>query len=97
MKDENGYPLRFNGDAKKILLDMGYFDNRPLTDEALEELGFEYIEVELMWILDKKDSPFFNIVPDTKNGGYLFIHDDVIRLRTVGSVKLLIEALKGDE
>ena len=74
-----------------------FYDTRPLTDEALKDMGFEYIEDELMWNLDKKDSPFFNIVPDTKNGGFLFIHDDVVKLRTVGSVKLLIEALKGDE
>ena len=72
-------------------------DNRPLTDEVLQELGFEYIEDELMWNLDMKDKPFFSIVHYTKTGGYLFIHDDVTRLRTVGSVKLLIEALKGDE
>jgi len=74
-----------------------FYDTRPLTDEVLQELGFEFVEDELMWNLDKKDSPFFNIVPDTKNGGFLFIHDDVVKLRTVGSVKLLIEALKGDE
>ena len=74
-----------------------FYDTRPLTDKALEDLGFEYIKDELMWNLDIIDNPFFNVVPDTKNGGYLFLHDDVVRLKTVGSVKMLIEALKGDE
>ena len=79
------------------IMNNPYLDDRPLTDEALEELGFEFVEDELMWNLDMIDKPFFSIVPDTKNGGYLFIHDDLVRLRTVCKLKMLIEALKGDE
>ena len=108
MKDKNGYPLRFNGDAKRILLDMGYFDDRPLTDETLKELGFEKklsgggkLKSE-HWELGLYYSLFLKTYDVTQNGEHTahFRSDTIdypILFKTVGGVKLLIEALKGDE
>ena len=110
MKDENGYPLRFSEDAKKILLDMGYFDDRPLTDETLKELGFKGTGYSDEYMQDTPQSL-------TTDGGVVLMvwhqegwDGDKIwveianctdekrpKFKTVGSVKMLIEALKGDE
>lgn len=81
-------------------------DDRPLTDETLEELGFVYscthnytqnkeanwwlviVNGELYAMKDKEDDEYevrFVNVPNSP------------AYKTVGSVKMLIEALKGDE
>jgi len=75
-------------------IELKYFDNRPLTDETLRELGFEktkYSDYEL-----------------TINGLEIIVNNGIGRLsmeryginkveyKTVGSVRMLIEALKGE-
>ena len=99
MKDENGYPLRFSEDAKKILLDMGYFDDRPLTDETLKELGFELVPMypdseNTTW--SHPEHRFEVLQVDGKIESIRLLYHGG-NFKTVGSVRILIEALKGDE
>ena len=96
MKDENGYPLRFSGDAKKILLDMGYFDDRKLTEETLKELGFDITGIYSVngnWFLISSLSEDWTISVRLCMLGNFYPK----RYKTVGKVKTLISALKGDE
>lgn len=69
-------------------------DQRPLTDETLEELGFEKQDDKSWWYMcsqfDVKIMRQGRICDVIKING---IH----QYKTVGSVKMLIEALKGDE
>jgi uncharacterized protein (DUF2249 family) len=84
------------GEAIKV---VSYYDSRPLTDETLKELGFEKaktcyalkISSDVMLrcaigqkFRNKKGLVYMNVMPS-------------IYYKTVGSVKMLIEALKGDE
>lgn len=80
----------------------------PLTDEALEELGFMKVKSEtfegVCWFYTLSKS--FKIVsyiikPSIKETRVMLCCDDLIcrtsTWKTVGGVKMLIEALKGDE
>ena len=75
-----------------------FLDDRPLTDETLNELGF------------KKSFGTVNRYELTINGVELYYYDGKTKVevdihfvestysyKTIGSVKMLIEALKGDE
>jgi len=66
-------------------------DNRPLTEETLQELGFEDGELNINnFRLVKRND--YNDVP------YIVqIENFKPKYKTVGSVRMLIEALKGDE
>ena len=84
------------GEANKV---ASYFDSRPLTDETLKELEFVNKRLAL--------TPYMAIdiigYPN-KMIGYLY-HYNIVgneydysrEYSTVGSVKMLISALKGDE
>ena len=104
MKDENGYLLRFSGDAKKILLDMGYFDERKLTDETLKELGFYNGKLMIGNVLllqcENKDNIWvqiydqrLSVVNKEQLDNMIFYQSN--RWKTVGKLKMLIEALRG--
>ena len=79
-------------------------DDRPLTDEILKELGFEKQEQSWEWVMKDvmNDSGLF---ADKNNNGEWIVAFDfpmdallpIPKWKTVGSVKMLIEALKGDE
>ena len=73
-----------------------FYDPRPLTDEALEELGVVLVNdhLETVW---KLREPYTELHPN--GGSYLFIHScgTAVIIKTVGKLKMLIEALKGDE
>ena len=72
-----------------------FLDERPLTDETLKELGFELVNdyLETVW---KLNEPYTELHPN--GGSYLFIHScgTAVIIKTVGKVKMLIEALKGE-
>ncbi len=74
----------------------GFWDNRPLTKEILKGLGFELVNdhLETVW---KLNNPYIELHPN--GDSYLFIHScgTAVIIKTVGSVRMLIEALKGDE
>ena len=89
-----------------------FLDDRPLTDETLEELGFwedDHPELAGFWYYEVKK--IYNHVSDndcqllifgcSKDGeAYLWEIGDRLdspRWTTVGSVRMLIEALKGDK
>ena len=72
----------------------------PLTEEVLEELGFEYVPIfpyppdNKTWNHPEYD---FDIVKTDGKLSFIVFIDTGTMLKTVGGVKLLIEALKGDE
>jgi len=70
---------------------VSYYDSRPLTDETLEELGFEsnLYNMGKYSKLKYLGSDGVKLVVDYRNVGKY--------CKTVGSVKMLIEALKRDE
>jgi len=79
---------------------VDWFDSRPLTDETLKELGFEntmggvIMKISDSITLDAVEMPDGElrvIIVDSYNG------KNVTYWKTVGSVKMLIEALKGDK
>ena len=93
------------GEAIKV---VSYYDSRPLTDETLKELGFEkglsgdgklkteHWELGLNYCLYLKT---YEVTADGNHTAY-FKSDTIdypILYKTVGSVNMLIEALKGDE
>ena len=75
-----------------------FLDDRPLTDETLEELGFE-LKADGRWVFiykrKNRDKPLYDI--KLRQGGNLFNAEinGIHQYKTVGSVKMLIEALKG--
>ena len=85
--------------AKKDIM-----DNRPLTDDTLKELGFELTEDSTKfkgYIKNDGISPnnyTIKIVGkmDGTKHNFLYIMGN-LKIETVGSVIMLIEALKGDE
>ena len=88
MKEDYPYPTLKNNP-------LFYNDQRPLTDETLKELGFKkpVKEINKWWY----STSAFDIVLD-KNGkdwdAYIYgIH----KHKKAGSVRMLIETLKGDE
>ena len=81
-----------------------YNDPRPLTDETLDELGFEKRSYTWAYYLqDEYGTWDLETIQDDSNGLYSVIinHSRHLNIdpvyKTVGSVKMLIEALKGDE
>ena len=69
-------------------------DPRPLTDETLEELGFDtkgklYVNSAILSANYNTNRDIISVSMQTSTG--------YIKYKTVGGVKLLIEALKGDE
>ena len=76
-------------------------DPSPLTDETLEELGFEKVKyIKYWWIYS--DFPYSDLLADlidSESNKYEVYIGDLNKpvYKTVGSVKMLIEALKGDE
>ena len=87
------------GEAIKV---VSYYDSRPLTDETLEELGFERKGMKGMEYWQKKFADGYYLVAK-RNPDYAvpyvcgieFVDTPVCK--TVGKIKMLIEALKGDE
>ena len=79
------------GEAIKV---VSYYDARPLTDETLKELGFEKQDDGSWWYMcsqfDIKIMRSGRICDIMKING---IH----QYKRVGKIKMLIEALKGDE
>ena len=88
------------------IMNNPFLDDSPLTDEALQDLGFEFVEKNAngkklnMWtkIVDGNivlgverygERRWISIIPHKA--------DPYPKWATVGSVKMLIEALKGDE
>ena len=74
----------------------GLWDNRPLTDKTLKELGFKKSSYCLEY---PQPNPHIEI---KGGGGFVFLRIDglvlpYVKFKTAGSVKRLIEALKGDE
>ena len=87
-----------------------FLDERPLTDETLEELGFwEDDELPGFWYYEVKKiyndvncNDFQLIIFGCSKDGHAYLLDigdrlDSPRWFTVGSVKMLIETLKGDK
>ena len=87
-----------------------FLDERPLTDETLEELGFwEDEELPGFWYYEVKkiyNDVNFNdcqlIIFGCSKDGHAYLWEigdrlDSPRWFTVGSVKMLIETLKGDK
>ena len=81
-------------------------DNRPLTDETLEELGFEDDELMignvLLIVCHHKDKIWVQIYDNRYSIATTEQIKDMDyypsnRWKTVGKLKMLIEALKGDE
>ena len=83
-------------------------DDRPITEDTLKELGFELIEDNTKFkgyeikggILPKPLTNYYTIKIVGKMDGtkhnFLYINGN-LKIETVGSVRMLIEALKGDE
>ena len=79
----------------------------PLTDEALEELGFKHIDTEMgddyYWeYVFINDLDYYFLISECEsekedNYTVYFGYAGNFKYTTVGGVKLLIEALKGDE
>jgi len=75
---------------KKITDAMLCFeDKRPLTEETIKELGFVQTDT-FNWI--NGDMKLW-----MSNGQVVINIAESLTFKTVGSVKMLIEALKGDE
>ena len=79
-----------------------WFDSSPLTDEVLEGLGFEKKGMKGMEYWEYKYSDEYYLVAK-RNPNYAVPYVCGIEAsekpicKTVGKVKMLIEALKGDE
>ena len=78
-----------------------YIDDRPLTDETLEELGFEKGGYKKSWWI-YRDFPYSDLLAyliDNESSKYEVYIGDLNKpiYKTVGSIRRLIEALKGDE
>ena len=75
-------------------------DDRPLTDEILKELGFEYVAIFPDCDINKEwkhpEYQFEILRVDGKIESIRLLYDGG-NFKTVGSVQMLIEALKGDE
>ena len=80
---------------------VDWFDTRPLTNETLKELGFEkvytneYHYKDLVAWMNLDDDTYY--VPIKFPSGMEMGLELRKEITTVGSVKMLIEALKGDE
>ena len=76
-----------------------FLDKRPLTDETLKELGFEYVAIFPDCDINKEwkhpEYQFEILRVDGKIESIRLLYDGG-NFKTVGSVKMLIEALKGD-
>jgi hypothetical protein len=90
------------GEAIKV---VSYYDSRPLTDETLKELGFiqeklssNYQGMYSEWYYDVV---MYDLCANKQEDGTLYVEFDACNnspiWKTVGSVKMLIETLKGDE
>ena len=103
LKNANGNkPLTQEQITDKMYMGEPVKDNRPLTDEALEELGFEKKGIKGMeyWQYEYADDNYLVAKRDPNYAvpyvcGIEYVDKPICK--TVGSVKLLIEALKGDE
>ena len=87
-----GYELTSNGLLKHHIVE--WFDSSPLTDETLEGLGFDtkgklYVNSAILSANYNTNRDIISVSMQTSTG--------YIKYKTVGGVKLLIEALKGDE
>ena len=80
-------------------------DLSPLTEETLKELGFKYEEdqYEQRYVLDVLKNPYIELAfaKDNKDAGelgYMFRHSEGYTsfYKTVGALKMLIEALRGE-
>jgi hypothetical protein len=87
-----------------------FLDDRPLTDETLEEMGFwEDEEIPGFWFYEVKkiyndviDNDCQVLIFGNSNDSEAYLWEigdrlDSPRWFTVGSVKMLIETLKGDK
>ena len=82
-----------------------FLDDRPITIEDLEEMGFERVDMEELFFyvygdVGSDDNPY--LIADIMMQGWEVLiggfENKVSNVwKTVGSVKLLIEALKGDK
>ena len=91
MKDENGC-----SDC------VEFWDNSPLTNEALISLGFKPLQESQSWWLKKEITKSITLI--TEGGKHQELYTVSISgnyyspsYTTVGKLKMLIEALKGDE
>ena len=95
MKEDYPYPTLKNNP-------LFYNDQRPLTDEKLKELGFSG-EKGFYWyrptILNPDEKTYLTLrtVINQDKVTYSVTIDDKTYWKTVGSVRMLIEALKGDK
>ena len=89
------------GEAIKV---VSYYDSRPLTEETLKELGFiqeklssNYQGMYSEWYYDVV---MYDLCANKQEDGTLYVEFDACNdsptWKTVGSVKMLIEALKGE-
>ena len=97
------------GKTEQLKFYEKFNDPRPLTDETLKELGFEDLCGGSKYIYDtlkvKNHTLNSRILPKylwrTENENFIVVLGDFKEgdaiYKTVGSVKMLIEALKGDE
>ena len=82
-----------------------FYDPRPLTEETLKELGFkrETCEEQTYYTYDLSDDKHTDLSllsSYVKDGGNMVVDlfpYESFKYNTVGAVKMLIEALKGDE
>lgn len=88
---------------------VSYFDSRPLTDEILEELGFVYEHnynyvkidnepVDANWWLVTSVGELFGMKKHSDRHYIVRFMNNPrsAKFETVGSIKMLIEALKGE-
>ena len=73
-----------------------YNDPRPLTDETLEELGFERRNDHYFKECNGIELHSKITYPNTEREVFIWLINKT-KYKTVGSVRMLIEALKGDE
>ncbi len=84
-------------EKKKIdKLFLMVIDQRPLTGDTLKELGFIWSKAEQAYVMIHPSFIQLKFVFELKSY-YFDYNDDRTYFKTVGSVKMLIEALKGDE
>ena len=79
-----------------------FYDTRPLTNEALISLGFKPLQETYSWWLKKEITKSIALI--TEGGEHQELYTVSISgayrspsYTTVGKLKMLIEALKGDE
>ena len=94
MNKEHTINILENLPIEKAQQVVEWFDSSPLTDETLEGLGFDtkgklYVNSAILSANYNTNRDIISVSMQTSTG--------YIKYKTVGKVKMLIEALKGDE